>query len=89
MRAQQLLTGGPTIEVGYSAADATSGAYAMTLPTGAPARVAYAAGATSFPFTADAPVAGLYRLEASAPTFTARTANIVLTTDITTNFAFP
>jgi hypothetical protein len=89
VRAQQLLTAGPTIEVGYSGADATTGAYAMTLPTGAPARIAYAAGATSFPFTADAAVAGLYRLEASAPTFTARTANIVLTTDITTNFVFP
>lgn len=89
VRAQQLLTGGPTIEVGYSAADATTGAYAMTLPTGAPARVAYAAGATSFPFAADAPVAGLYRLEATAPTFTAKTANITLSGNVATNFVFP
>jgi hypothetical protein len=89
VRAQQLLTGGPTIEVGYSAADATTGVYAMTMPTGAPARIAYAAGAMSFAFSADAPVAGLYRLEANAPTFTPRTANIVLASDVTTNFAVP
>jgi hypothetical protein len=89
VRAQQLLTGGPTIEVGYSAADATTGVHAMTMPTGAPARIAYAAGAMSFAFSADAPVAGLYRLEANAPTFTPRTANIVLASDVTTNFAFP
>lgn len=89
VRAQQALTGGPTIEVGYSAADALSGGYSMTLPTAAPARIAYAAGATTFPFVADAPIAGLYRLEASAPTFAAKSANIALTTNVTTNFAFP
>lgn len=89
VRAQQALTGGPTIEVGYSAADALSGGYSMTLPTAAPARIGYAAGATTFLFVADAPIAGLYRLEASAPTFAAKSANIALTTNVTTNFAFP
>jgi hypothetical protein len=37
----------------------------MTLPTGAPAKTAYAASTASFDFTSDPPRAGLYRLEAT------------------------
>lgn len=89
VRATQALSAGPTIEAGYSAANAISGAYGMTLPAGAPARLAYAAGATTFAFTSDIPaVAGSYRLEASAPTYAVKTVDIMLTTDVPTNFAF-
>lgn len=89
VRALQTLSGGPMIEVGYSAADATTGTYSLTLPTGAPALLPYAAGATSFVFTSDAANAGKYKLEASAPTFAAKTADITLTSDVVTPFAFP
>ncbi len=88
VRAMQALSGGPTIDAGYSAADATTGGYSMTLPAGAPARLAYAAGALTFAFASDAPVAGLYKLEASAPGFALKFADITLTGDVTTNFAF-
>lgn len=90
VRALQSFADALAIEVGYSAANAVTGVYSMTLPTGAPVRTAYAANATSFTFTPDALAAGLYRLEASAPTFTVRTANINLNAgDVVTNFVFP
>ena len=89
VRALQALSAGPTIETGYAAADATTGAYSIVLPTGAPEQLPYAAGATSFVFASDAANAGKYKLEASAPTFAAKTADITLTGDIVTPFAFP
>ena len=88
VRATQTLSGGPTIEVGYSSADANSGAYGMTLPADAPAKLAYAAGAITFAFSNLGQLPGLYRLEASAPTYAALTADITLNADVTTNFAF-
>ena len=88
VRAMQSLNGGPTIETGYSAADAVTGVYRMTLPAGAPARLAYAAGATTFEFDNDDPVAGMYRLEASAPGYAVKPADITLTADVVTPFAF-
>ena len=88
VRATQALSAGPTIEVGYSGANALTGAYSMTLPAGAPARLAYAAGAATFAFSSDVPTAGLYRLEASAPSFAVRLADIALTGNVVTNFAF-
>lgn len=81
VRAMQTFSGGPTIEAGYSAADALSGGYGMRLPAGAPARLAYATGATTFNFRSMEPVAGLYRLEASAPGYTVKPADITLTAD--------
>lgn len=61
----------------------------MTLSAGAPARLAYVAGATTFVFVSDAPTAGTYTLEAGAPGFAAQAAVITLTGNVTTNFAFP
>jgi hypothetical protein len=90
VRALQSFADATKIEVGYSAADATTGAYVMTLPTGAPVKTAFAAGATSFNFQADAAAAAKYTLEASAPTFTAKTAEIDLAGgNVATNFVFP
>jgi Domain of unknown function (DUF4382) len=66
VRATQTLTAGPTIEVAYVNADALSGNYSLTLPSAAPAKVPYAAGATTFTFTDTAADAGKYKLEASA-----------------------
>jgi hypothetical protein len=88
VRAMQTLSGGPTIEVGYSAADALTGGYGIRMPAGAPARLAYAAGATSFTFGSIEPAAALYRLEASAPGYTVKPADISLTADVTTPFDF-
>ena len=87
--ARQSLTGGPTIEVGYVNADNTTGAYSLTLPAGAPAKLAYAAGATTFAFASDAADAGKYKLEAGATGFGAKFADIVLIAPVPTNFAFP
>lgn len=88
VRATQTLSAGPTIEVGYSSADASTGLYSMTLPAGAPATLAYAAGATTFAFGSDAAVADLYTLEASGPDFANMLANITLTSDVITDFNF-
>ena len=88
VRAMQTFSGGPTIEAGYNAADADTGAYRMTLPAGAPVRLAHAAGATTFNFGSDEAVAGQYRLEASAPGHAAKVADITLTADVTTPFVF-
>jgi len=87
VRALQILTSGTRMEVGYAGADATTGAFSMTLPTGAPASVAYAASAASFDFTSDIPRAGQYRLEA-------RSGSATKSTDVTlpsepVNFTFP
>lgn len=88
VRATQTLSGGPTVEVGYNAADASTGTYGMVLPAAAPAKWAYAAGATTIVFASDAPNTGLYKLEASAPNFAAKRVDIALTADVMTNFAF-
>jgi hypothetical protein len=90
VRATQSFTGGPTIEAGSTNAASATGAYSLTLPTGAPAKLAYAAGATTFNFSADAPRAGLFKLEATATGFAApKTAEITLTAPVTQNFVFP
>lgn len=89
VRATQALTGGPMIEVGYANADATVGTYSLTLPAAAPAKLAYASGATTFSFVADATDAGKYRLEASATGFTAKTTDVTLTANTAVSFVFP
>lgn len=89
VRALQRMSGGPLIEVGHTGADAVTGDYLLRLPAGAPVRLAYAAGATSFPFVADGVAAGLYRLEASAPGFVPKAADILLNVDLVTDFVLP
>lgn len=86
VRATQTLAGGPTIEVGYIAADPTTGAYSMVLPAAAPGRLAYAVGATSFSFTSDDTAAGAYRLEASAPGSAPQAFDITLPPDVLKDF---
>lgn len=88
VRALQTFTGGPTVEVGHATADDLTGAYALTLPSGAPVRAVYVAGATSFGFTPDAAAAGRYRLEAAAPGYAAQGLDVELSGDVTWNFGF-
>jgi hypothetical protein len=88
VRALQVLGSGTRMEVGYANADATSGAYAITLPTGAPASVAYAASAPAFSFTSDAAQAGRYKLEASTATATLPAVDVTLPS-APVNFVFP
>lgn len=88
VRATQSLAGGPTVEVGYSAANSMTGSYGMTLTTGAPTKLAYAAGATTFAFASDATAAGIYRLEASAPGFASQPIDITLPPNALNNFSF-
>jgi FlaG/FlaF family flagellin (archaellin) len=89
-RALQSFTGGPTFEAGYSAADATTGEYRITLPNGAPVKAVYAPNLTSIAWTAD-PRAGLYTIEGNAPTFAPQAVpDIDLgTADAEVNFVFP
>jgi hypothetical protein len=66
VRALQTLTGGPTVEVGWGAVDALSGAFSFSLPVAAPVRNAYAAGVTAPVFAADATAAAKYTIQANS-----------------------
>jgi hypothetical protein len=65
VRALQLLTGGPTIEVASDNAGHDDGHYEMALPLGAPVKAPYVAGSVPLLFTPDAIVMGNYRLAAT------------------------
>jgi hypothetical protein len=89
IRALQAVAGGPTIQAAATLADAASGAYSMTLPTAAPASVAYAASAGAFSFASAASGAGAYTLEATSGG-TTKSADVTLTNaDVTRDFTFP
>ena len=88
VRASQDLNGGPSIEVGYSAADDASGAYRMMLPAAAPAKLAFAAGAATFAFSSAGQVPGIYRLQANAPAYAVMPIGITLNADLTTDSRF-
>lgn len=90
VRAMQSFTGGPSVEVGSANALADSGTYSLTLPAGAPVRLPYAAGLSTFAWVADPLRAGLYRLEATATDVTTpKSADITLTGPVTQDFVFP
>ena len=88
VRAMQALSGGPTIEAGYSAANDSTGGYSMLLPADAPVKLAYAVGATTFAFSSAGQVPGAYTLEASAPTCAVMSTEITLNANVTKDFAF-
>ncbi len=88
VRALQSLTSSTKMEVGYAGANATTGDYSLTLPTGAPAYVAYAASAPIITFASDAPRAGLYTLQARSGTATQQR-DITLPVAAPENFVFP
>lgn len=64
--ALQPLTGGPTVLVARTPVDAVNATYTLRLPAAAPLRAPFAVNG-ALNFTADAPLAGHYRLRASAP----------------------
>jgi hypothetical protein len=68
VRALQLLTGGPKIEVAWGLVDdlATPATFSLLLPMEAPVKTAYVVNPTSLNFVADTAAAGLYTLEASS-----------------------
>ena len=88
VRALQALTGGPTIELGDQAVDATLGTYRFHLPVAAPIKAAYST--TTLGFVADTAVAGLYTIEARSPgrVTQAKPANISSGVPVVVNFAF-
>ena len=87
--ATQALANGDTVDVGEASADATSGAYALTLPAIAPMVAAYVSTGT-FAFAADATAGANYHLLAASGGATQTAGPIAITsgTTVTTNFAF-
>jgi len=65
VRALQLLSGGPTIEVASDNVDHDDGRYAIALPLGAPVKASYVANSVPLLFTSDTAVTGNYRLAAT------------------------
>jgi hypothetical protein len=90
VRALQLLSGGPTVEVASANADADDGGYEMWLPLGAPMKAPYVAGSAQLLFTPDVAVIGNYRLAAGvAGSAVVKFADIVLgATPVDQDFAF-
>lgn len=72
VRALQELSGGPKVEVAWSAVDGDSGAFGLSLPTAAPLRISYLSASAlllpplPLPFTPDVPVQGRYDVEAAS-----------------------
>jgi hypothetical protein len=70
VRALQSFSSGPTVEVAWAPVDADTGAFSVSLPVDAPHKTAWVAPDPANPvaviFTADAPRAGLYTLEAAS-----------------------
>lgn len=73
---QTIATGGPTIEVGFKAVDAITGAYTLTLPVGGVSLGAYSALPITFSTTQTLISAGKYTIEASATGYTKQTADV-------------
>ena len=70
VRALQAYSGGPTVEAAYAPVDATTGAYAFTLPIGAPLKAAYDANATSPLFVPDPAAASKFTIQAASDSAT-------------------
>jgi hypothetical protein len=88
--ASQTLSSGDTITVGAIPADAVTGAYALTLPTGAPVVAPYTAGLPPV-FVADTGAAGRYGLGATSAgsTKTAGPFTLAPGATVTQDFVFP
>jgi hypothetical protein len=89
IRAMQAVSGGPTIEAASVVADAASGAYSVTLPTAAPASVAYAASAVAFSYASAASGAGAYTIEAKSGGVTKTAPRTLTSADVVADFVFP
>jgi hypothetical protein len=79
-----------TVEVAAQPVDATTGAYAFTVPAEAPLRAAYSASAPTITFSADAAAAGKYTLIGKAPERTTQTIPVdVSAGNVTQDIVFP
>jgi hypothetical protein len=89
LAATQTLSGGATIEVASTAADANLGTYSFTLPVAAPLVAPYTTGTLTF--TADGSAAGKYRVAATSGGTTKVSAVQTVTAggNVTLGFAFP
>lgn len=61
---QTLSSGGPTVEVAWAPVNVVTGRFDFSLVPGAPLRATYSTNPLTVTFVADAPVAGVYRLDA-------------------------
>ncbi|HYD78375.1 MAG TPA: DUF4382 domain-containing protein [Paucimonas sp.] len=88
VRALQVIgTGGPTVEVGYQAANVTTGAYSLSLPVGAVSLGSYGALPITFSTTSTLVTAGKYAIEASATGYTKQSVDVdIAGTNATRNF---
>jgi hypothetical protein len=89
---QALAASAPAVTVEFAAqpVDATTGAYAFTVPAEAPVRAAYAASAPTVTFSADAAAAGKYTLIGKAPERTTQTIPVdVSAGNVTQDIVFP
>jgi hypothetical protein len=66
IRALQTMSGNTTVEVQGASVDATTGTFQLSLPVGAPVKATYVADPLLLTFTADAPAAGRYGVEAAS-----------------------
>jgi hypothetical protein len=97
VRAIQTLTGGQTVELRWTAIDADTGTYTLSLPTDAPVWLPYQPLPLTLPFVADTLRAGLYTLEADdgsgalpqQATLDTNVAIPALPSPLTRNFSFP
>jgi hypothetical protein len=89
LAATQTLSGGATIEVASTSADANLGTYSFTLPVAAPLVAPYITGTLTF--TADAAAAGKYKVAATSGGTTKVSAVQTVTAggNVTLGFAFP
>lgn len=89
VRALQMIgVSGPTVEVGFNAADTTTGAYSLSLPVGGVSLGAYATILPiTFSTTSTLVTAGKYTIETSATGYTTQTADVDISgTNVTKNF---
>lgn len=88
---QALLPSGTTVEVAGASADATTGEYSFTLPTGAPVRAAFTASGAALAFAPAASSAGAYLVRAVAAGITKGPTAVTVTetTPAIADFLFP
>lgn len=92
VRALQPLTAGMSVEVGGQFVNATTGAYAFTLPVAAPLVAAYVPAPAPLVFSADAAAAGKYALRASLVGYAEKEATLptlAAGASASQNFTFP
>ena len=83
---QTFSAGGPKVEIAFQAADLTSGAYSLSVPSAAPLLGKF--GTLPITFAADSSLAGKYTVEAAATGYATQSAAVdVSSADATKNFA--